>query len=260
MNGQPDGNVCVKALMNAVLKSFHVCRRYTVIVLTLFAMVAGCHARESEEVTLMKAKEYMISSDLLGRGIQNANVLDAMRNVDRHEFVPEELKRQAYGDHPLPIGSGQTISQPYIVAAMTELIDPQPDHVVLEVGTGSGYQAAVLSGLVRDVYTVEIIPELGETSAALLRRLGYTNVHVRVGDGYAGWPEHAPFDSIIVTCGAGEVPPPLIEQLKPGGIMVIPVGPFLNSQELLVVKKEPDGTISRRSVMAVRFVPMTGER
>jgi len=300
MNGEPDGNVCVETLMNAnscdivlwkpvtsghgakaLLERFRLkaelqqeagwspafrrnriqfYRSLLVIISLIVSSEFGCIAREPEEVSLMKAKEHMISSDLMGRGIQNTNVLEAMRNVDRHEFVPEKLKQLAYADHPLPIGSGQTISQPYIVAAMTELIDPQPDHVVLEVGTGSGYQAAVLSVLVRDVYSVEIIPELGETSAALLQRLGYTNVHVRVGDGYAGWPEHAPFDGIIVTCGAEEVPPPLIEQLKPGGTMVIPVGPFLTSQDLLVVKKSDDGSISRSSVMAVRFVPMTGER
>ncbi len=209
---------------------------------------------------LMKSKTHMIEHDLRGRGITNEAVLRAINDTPRERFVPEAIHDLAYADHPLPIGHGQTISQPYIVAAMTELIHPEPHHVVFEVGTGSGYQAAVLSRLVRDVYTVEIVPALGAQSAKLLADAGYSNVQVQVGDGYAGWPEHAPFDGIIVTCGAEEIPPPLIEQLKPGGTMVIPVGPFNHVQELMVVKKAPDGTIATESVMAVRFVPMTGER
>lgn len=170
------------------------------------------------------------------------------------------MRGHAYADSPLPIGRGQTISQPYIVAAMTELLEPEPDDIVFEVGTGSGYQAAVLSHLVGKVYTVEIVPELGREAEVRLHALGYTNVIVRVGDGYSGWPDKAPFDGIVVTCGAEEVPPPLIEQLKPGGKMVIPVGPVNRVQELLVIAKREDGTVTRRSVMPVRFVPMTGER
>jgi protein-L-isoaspartate(D-aspartate) O-methyltransferase len=209
---------------------------------------------------LMKTKQYMMERDLVGRGISDASVLRAMADVPRELFVPAEERQRSYADHPLPIGHGQTISQPFIVAAMTELIRPEPGHVVFEVGTGSGYQAAVLARLVREVYTVEIVPALGEHAAVVLADAGYSNVHVRVGDGYAGWPEKAPFDGIIVTCGAEEIPPPLIEQLKPGGTMVIPVGPMSGVQELMVVKKALDGTITRDSVMPVRFVPMTGER
>lgn len=226
----------------------------------LLAGVVGCGGAGAEsEETFMVSRQKMIEVDIAGRGVVNPGVLDAMRNVPRHKFVPDEFMDRAYADHPLPIGMGQTISQPYIVAAMTELIDPRPEHVVFEVGTGSGYQAAVLAGLVRHVYTVEIVPELGEQAAGRLKALGYSNVTVRVGDGYAGWPEHSPFDSIIVTCGAEEVPPPLIEQLKPGGKMVIPVGSSHKVQELLVIEKDSAGGISRRSVMPVRFVPMTGE-
>lgn len=219
----------------------------------------GVHSGPSEE-DLMKSKTHMIEHDLRGRGITNTAILQAMAETPREVFVPLDVLDLAYGDHPLPIGHGQTISQPYIVAAMTELIRPEPHHVVFEVGTGSGYQAAVLSRLVREVYTVEIVPVLGEQATRLLAQAGATNVHVRVGDGYAGWPEHGPFDGIIVTCGAEEIPPPLIEQLKPGGTMVIPVGPFNHVQELMVVKKAYDGSISKESVMPVRFVPMTGER
>ncbi|HMO49894.1 MAG TPA: protein-L-isoaspartate(D-aspartate) O-methyltransferase [Kiritimatiellia bacterium] len=229
------------------------------IVMVWGLMAAACRAEVPDEARWAAMKERMIQIDLMGRGIRNPAVLEAMRSVPRHEFVPEEQRPWAYGDHPLPIGEGQTISQPYIVAAMTELLDPQPDHVVFEVGTGSGYQAAILAGLVREVYTVEIVPGLGERSAELLARLGYTNVVVRVGDGYAGWPEHAPFDGIIVTCGAERIPQPLVEQLKPGGRMVIPVGPYHQVQDLMVVEKDENGEVTTRSVMAVRFVPMTGE-
>jgi protein-L-isoaspartate(D-aspartate) O-methyltransferase len=229
----------------------------------IFILACGlplaCRSGETLEERIVQAKANMIAYDLKGRGITNASVLKAMADVPRHEFVPEEFRDMAYRDGPLPIGLGQTISQPYIVAAMTELLDPQPDHVVFEVGTGSGYQAAVLADLVRHVYTVEIVPELGERAAELLEELGYANVSVRVGDGYAGWPEHGPFDGIIVTCGAEQVPPPLLEQLKPGGVMVIPVGPNNIAQELMVIEKDEDGNVSERSVMGVRFVPMTGE-
>lgn len=235
---------------------FKACRGAGVL-LVLSGM--ACRGGLTNEEKLMQAREIMLEEHLKGRGITNEAVLRAMRDVPRHEFVPEQLRDWAYRDGPLPIGEGQTISQPYIVAAMTELLGPEPDHVVFEVGTGSGYQAAVLGKIVSKVYTVEIVPELGERAADLLEELGYTNVVVRVGDGYAGWPEHAPFDGIIVTCGAEQVPPPLIEQLKPGGVMVIPVGPNNVSQELLVIEKNDDGTVSERPVMGVRFVPMTGK-
>ena len=184
--------------------------------------------------------------------------MEAMAAVPRHRFVPEEIERMAYQDRPLPIGYGQTISQPYIVALMTELLDLQGDETVLEVGTGSGYQAAVCGRLAARTYTIEIVPELAERAAATLAEQGFDTVVSRQGDGYYGWPEHAPFDAIIVTAAASHVPPPLIEQLKPGGRMVIPVsGPFL-VQQLLRVDKADDGTITTRQLLPVRFVPLTG--
>jgi protein-L-isoaspartate(D-aspartate) O-methyltransferase len=192
-----------------------------------------------------------------GRGIRNEHVLAAMGRVPRHEFVPEPLRGAAYSDRPLPIGHGQTISQPYIVAFMTEVLDPAPTDRVLEVGTGSGYQAAVLAGLVREVYSIEIVPPLGVRARADLARLGYGNVHVRIGDGYAGWPERAPFDAIIVTCSPEHVPAPLIAQLRDGGRMVIPVGEAGGVQELYLLEKR-GAQVVRRAVLPVRFVPMTG--
>lgn len=233
------------------------------LVAGLLAMLAGltaaCDARESDEVRRMKARDAMIEVDIRGRGVRDPAVLESVRRVPRHEFVAPEFADLAYADHPLPIGHGQTISQPYMVAAMTALLEPEPGDVVLEVGTGCGYQAAVLSGLVRHVYTIEIVASLGEEAADRLSRLGYTNVTVRVGDGYAGWPEHAPFDGIVVTCGAEEVPSPLVDQLKPGGRMVIPVGPNHQMQELMVISKKSDGSVARTPVMPVLFVPMTGD-
>lgn len=200
----------------------------------------------------------MVERDIRGRGVGNPAVLAAMASVPRHLFVPPSHQDRAYGDHPLPIGGGQTISQPYIVAAMTELVAPKPGQVVLEIGTGSGYQAAILARLVKHVYTIEIVEALARSAATHLTGLGCTNVTVRAGDGYAGWPEHAPFDGIVVTCGAEEVPPPLVAQLKPGGRMVIPVGPAGGVQDLRLIEKDDAGRVSRRSVMAVRFVPLTG--
>jgi protein-L-isoaspartate(D-aspartate) O-methyltransferase len=190
-----------------------------------------------------------------GRDITNARVLAAMGKVPRHEFVPERLRHEAYRDSPLPIGHGQTISQPYIVAFMTEQLDPRPGDRVLEIGTGSGYQAAVLSELVAQVYTIEIIADLAERAAADLKRLGYTNVFVRAGDGYNGWPSAKPFDAVIVTCAPENVPEQLIDQLKDGGRMIIPVGPTWN-QKLVLLHKQGD-RLERRAVLPVRFVPMT---
>jgi protein-L-isoaspartate(D-aspartate) O-methyltransferase len=198
----------------------------------------------------------MVDRQIAAREIRDARVLQAMRDTPRHLFVPPESRAQAYEDHPLPIGHGQTISQPYIVAAMTELLDIRPESKVLEIGTGSGYQTAVAARLAAHVYSIEIVPELAKTSAALLAKLGYTNVTVRHGDGYQGWPDHAPFDRIIVTAAPPEIPKALIEQLRPGGKMVVPVGKSPLDQELLVVEKQPDGSIRRRSVFPVRFVPM----
>ena len=186
-------------------------------------------------------------------------VMDAMGKVPRHRFVPERLARHAYRNHPLPIGGGQTISQPYIVALSTELINPQSEHVVLEIGTGSGYQAAVLAGLVKHVYSIEIVEPLGKSAADRLAALGYSNVAVRVGDGYQGWPEHALFDGIIVTAAAPFIPEPLVAQLKPAGRMVIPIESPRGGQDLMLVEKNADGTISKRVVLQVRFVPMTGK-
>ena len=188
------------------------------------------------------------------------DVLESLNTVERHRFVPRAAVPYAYENRPLRIGWGQTISQPYIVALMTDLLEPEPDHVVLEVGTGSGYQAAVLSELVAHVYTIEIIEGLAEQGSERLRDLGYENVSTRLGDGYFGWEEHAPFDSIIVTAAATHVPPPLIEQLKPGGRMVIPVGSQFTTQWLLLIEKHDDGSIVTRQMTPVRFVPLTGER
>ena len=190
----------------------------------------------------------------------DARVLAVIGKVPRHEFVPQELKPHAYENRPLPIGYGQTISQPYIVAAMTKLLNLKPGDVVLEIGSGSGYQAAVLAELVRAVYTIEIIEPLAQQAAERLRRLGYASVHSRIGDGYFGWPEAGPFDSIIVTAAASHVPPPLLRQLKPGGRMVIPIGAPFMTQQLMLVEKARDGTVKTRQMMAVRFVPLTGRR
>ena len=189
--------------------------------------------------------------------VRDKRVLSAMLAVPRHLFVkPRDISR-AYGDYPLPIGYGQTISQPYIVALMTEMLDVKPEHKVLEVGTGSGYQAAILSPLVKEVYTVEIVKDLGRQAAVRLKRLNYGNVHVKVADGYYGWKEHAPFDRIIVTCAATLVPPPLLKQLGPGGKMCIPVGGQYAVQHLTMIDKSDKGTITMRKMLPVRFVPLT---
>lgn len=192
-----------------------------------------------------------------GRDITNPRVLEAMAEVPRHEFVSGEQRKYAYDDRPLSIGHGQTISQPFIVAYMTEKLDPQPEDKVLEIGTGSGYQAAILSKLVDEVYSIEIVEPLAEQAARTLKRLGFDNVHARYGDGYEGWPEEAPFDAIIVTCAPGDVPQALVEQLKEGGRMMIPVGDVGTVQKLYFMEKS-DGDIRKKSVMDVRFVPMTG--
>jgi protein-L-isoaspartate(D-aspartate) O-methyltransferase len=193
-----------------------------------------------------------------GRTKLDEKVLAAMGSVARHKFVPPEEAGHAYKNRPLPIGYGQTISQPYIVALMTDLMQVNPDDRVLELGTGSGYQAAILAGLAREVYTIEIIEPLGEQAARRLKSLGYDNVTTRIGDGYYGWEQHAPFDAIIVTAAASHIPPPLIKQLKPGGRMVIPVGTAFLTQHLLLVEKNPDGSIGTRQILPVRFVPLTG--
>ena len=198
----------------------------------------------------------MVASQIEARGVRDERILEAMRSVPRHLFVPAPLRAEAYRDGPLYIGHQQTISQPYIVALMSEQLRPKPSMKVLEIGTGSGYQAAVLAEVVKDVYTIEIIPELGRQAAARLESLGYTNIHPRVGDGYDGWPEEAPFDGILVTAAPAEIPQPLKDQLAVGGRLVIPVG--RGSQDLVVVTRTEDG-FEERGVTPVRFVPMTGK-
>jgi protein-L-isoaspartate(D-aspartate) O-methyltransferase len=195
-----------------------------------------------------------------GRPSLSEAVMTAMGRVPRHRFVPFHQEGFAYGNRPLPIGEGQTISQPFLVALMTDLVDPKPGDTVLEVGTGSGYQAAVLAELVAKVYTIEIVEPLGRRAMQLLDQLGYRNVEVRIGDGYNGWPEVAPFDSIVVTAAPAEVPAPLIDQLKPGGRMVIPAGASSDSQFLLLVEKQRDGTSTTRRTLPVNFVPLTRDR
>lgn len=192
--------------------------------------------------------------------ITDARVLEAMRSVPRHLFVPRELRSHAYEDRPLAIGHGQTISQPYIVALMTELLDPSAEDTVLEVGTGSGYQAAILAVLVDAVYSIEIVEPLGVRARGAIAEAGADNVHLRVGDGYAGWPEAAPFDAIIVTAAPDHVPQPLVDQLAVGGRMVIPVGDAWATQELMLLEKTAEGELRRKRVMPVRFVPLTGDR
>lgn len=214
-------------------------------------------ATTDESDAFAAARKRMVHEQLLNRDITNARVLAVMGKVPRHEFVPEDHRSHAYEDGPLPIGHGQTISQPYIVAFMTERLEPKPTDRVLEIGTGSGYQAAVLSLLVAEVYTIEILEALADRARADLKRLGYTNVNVRAGDGYKGWPEAAPFDAIIVTCAPEKVPQPLVDQLKDGGRMIIPVGPIWN-QELILLRKQ-SGRLEKRAVLPVRFVPMTSE-
>ena len=198
------------------------------------------------------------TSLFLEKDALDPQVMEAMRRVPRHEFVMPSLRSLAYANRPLPIGYGQTISQPYIVAVMTDLMKPEANAKVLEIGTGSGYQAAILAELVGEVYTIEIIEALGIEARERLLRLGYDNIEVRIGDGYYGWEEHAPFDAIVVTAAASHIPPPLIRQLKPGGRMVIPVGSPFMTQQLLVVEKDREGKLGTRQVLPVAFVPLTG--
>lgn len=203
-------------------------------------------------------RERMVRLQIERRGVRHPGVLQAMREVPRHLFVPEALRRSAYEDHPLPIGHGQTISQPYIVAAMTEMLDPKPADRVLEIGTGSGYQAAVLAKLVKHVYTIEIVEPLGRQAQERLASLGYRNITVKIGDGYLGWPEEAPFDKILLTAAPPDVPQKLIEQLRPGGRLVAPVG--AGWQELVVIDKDAKGNVRRRTEFPVMFVPMVPGR
>ena len=202
----------------------------------------------------MTARNMMVRIQIMDRGVRNGSVLKAMRKVPRHLFVPKEYEKEAYDDNPLPIGYGQTISQPYIVAYMTEAVKPSENKKALEIGTGSGYQAAVLAETVKEVYSIEIIPELATESSERLKNLGYKNISVRYGDGYKGWPEHAPFDIIVVTAAAEQIPQPLVEQLAENGRLVMPVGAPLSIQELILIVKK-NGKIEKSRLTFVRFVP-----
>jgi len=211
-----------------------------------------------KEETFKERRERMVQEQIAARGVRDERVLLAMRIVPRHKFVSEDLIDSAYDDSPLPIGCGQTISQPYIVALMTELLEVEEKDKILEVGTGSGYQAAILAQMEVEVFTIEIFEELGTSARKRLKDLGYSKIRVRIADGYYGWPEEAPFDAIIVTCAASHVPPPLIGQLKEGGRMCIPVGSVFWAQNLMLVQKK-NGDITTKNILPVRFVPLLGE-
>ena len=227
------------------------------VVLLASGWLLGCAPRQSPtELSWESLRHEMVSRQIEARGVRDPRVLAAMRSVPRHLFVPEPLRTQAYGDFPLPIGEGQTISQPYIVALMTELASPEPSDRALEVGTGSGYQAAVLAHLVREVYSVEILKPLADEAAGRIRSLGYDNIALRVGDGYAGWSEKAPFDVILITAAPERVPPALLDQLASGGRMVVPVGQTGGVQSLQLIRKGPDGAVEIKDVLPVRFVPL----
>ncbi|MEZ5353985.1 MAG: protein-L-isoaspartate(D-aspartate) O-methyltransferase [Bryobacteraceae bacterium] len=214
----------------------------------------------AQQTSLESLRRSMVHDQIEKRGVTQPDVLRAMRKVPRHLFIPESLQEHAYADHPLPIGEGQTISQPYIVAFMTELLRPSPTASVLEIGTGSGYQCAVLAEIFDEVYSIEIIPELARLAKSRLASLGYRNVHLRTGDGYEGWQEKAPFDRIVLTAAPPEVPAALIDQLAKGGRLVAPVGPTSETQYLVVIDRRRDGTLVRRTLDAVRFVPMVEAR
>jgi len=230
------------------------------VFIILFCIFYACGQQKSinqrSEKMYEKMRLSMVEDQIERRGINNESVLEAMRKVPRHEFVPDHLKKYAYADEPLPIGEDQTISQPYIVAYMTESLRLDADDKVLEIGTGSGYQAAVLAEIVDTVYTIEIVDVLAQRAAMTLERLGYENVLVKRGDGYAGWPEHSPFDAIIITAAPTKIPQPLLDQLKIGGVMILPLGDY--SQELVLIEKTTKGT-EQKTLLPVRFVPMTGE-
>jgi protein-L-isoaspartate(D-aspartate) O-methyltransferase len=236
------------------------------LLLCLLSMIAVARDATAEDAECVRERAAMVETiraharsdaSALGRQGLSERVLRALEQTKRHLFVPERSCSVAYADRPIPIGLGQTISQPFIVALMTQLAEVAPDHVVLEVGTGSGYQAAILAHLARKVCTIEIIPQLAEAAAKALRDQAYDNVSVRLGDGYAGWPECGPFDAVVVTAALGQIPPPLIEQLKVGGRLVMPVGPAYTTQHLTVVEKIAPDKTTTRSVAVVRFVPFT---
>lgn len=226
----------------------------------LFAAIAttGCRQQTLTTGDFGAQRQRMVEQQLKSRGIKDERVLAAMAKVPREKFIPADARADAYGDGPLPIGYDQTVSQPYIVAFMTEQLGPKPSDRVLEIGSGSGYQAAILAELVTNVYTIDIVEPLAKSAQATLQRLGYKNVHIKVGDGYKGWPEEAPFDAIIVTCAPENVPQPLVDQLQDGGRMVIPVGERFAQQLYLLEKK--NGQLKESATLPVRFVPMLREK
>ena len=246
---------------------------FTLIFAHLFVLSAGMVSADSSldkysQDELAEQRQQMvaaieadadITSKYFGKKSFDPAVMQAMGTVPRHQFVPSDMLEQAYENRPLPIGFGQTISQPYIVALMTDLLQTEPDHRVLEIGTGSGYQAAVLSQLVAEVYSVEIVEGLGRKTSKLLKDLGYKNIETRIADGYDGWPQHAPFDSIIVTAAISHIPPPLLQQLKKGGRMIIPVGTRFQTQYLTLVEKDMQGVVTTRQLLPVIFVPFNGD-
>ena len=228
------------------------------VFLTSGLVIADDYTLQRQQMVAAIEDDVQITAKYIDKKSFNTLVLQAMNTVPRHEFVPANMRSVAYENRPLPIGFGQTISQPYIVALMTDLLQPQPGQRVLEIGTGSGYQAAILSQLVAEVYSIEIIEELGKSTTQLLTRLDYDNIKTRIADGYDGWPQHAPFDSIIVTAAISHIPPPLVKQLKNGGRMVIPVGTRFQTQYLTLVEKDKQGKVTTRQLLPVIFVPFTG--
>ena len=232
---------------------------YLQLTMLLACVNAEGQSVENDTLFYQLLRQAMIENQIIDRGVSDERVIKAMNDVPRHLFVKESLRDLAYADGPLPIGYNQTISQPYIVAYMTEILQPDTHHIVLEVGTGSGYQAAILSKLVNHVYSIEIIPELGKEAASRLDKLGYDNVTVKIGDGYNGWEEHAPFDRIIVTAAPEQIPKKLVDQLKSGGLMVLPVGKTSFGQDMRVVKKDRTGQVTTQETIPVRFVPMIHE-
>ena len=229
------------------------------ICFTPLAEAAEDYAVSRARLVTEISQDVIDTSAYIGKSVLDARVMRVLGTVGRHRFVPPNLQASAYENRPLPIGYGQTISQPYIVALMTDLLELEVDDVVLEIGTGSGYQAAVLSRLVSRVYSIEIIPELAKSASQLLQRLGFGNIEVKNADGYYGWQEHAPFDAIMVTAASSHIPPPLVSQLKPGGVMLIPVGSPFQVQQLTLVKKSKHGELTTRQILPVRFVPFTGK-
>ena len=228
------------------------------VLLTSGLVMADDYALQRQQMLTEIEDDVRLTAKHINKKSLNMLVIQAMNTVPRHEFVPDKMRFMAYQNRPLSIGYGQTISQPYIVALMTDLLQPQPDQRVLEIGTGSGYQAAVLAKLVSQVYSIEIIEELGKVTTQRLDQLGYDNIETRIADGYDGWLEHAPFDSIIVTAAISHIPPPLVQQLKKGGRMIIPVGTRFQTQYLTLVEKDMQGAITTRQILPVSFVPFTG--